>query len=175
MDENKDRNDDCPICHNPAVRAFLVGLMTFLGAFAAFYVISDMRLHALMNPEYQMRKMEKRLMKDQKTIDKAIGRDFNRDRMLEVEGNRIIHLVQTKDNYKIIVDLNAFDNDERNIETKIDGNTLTVTGAGMKETASTTKISRFSQSYAFGDDVDLNDMTKMRNGNQYIITIPIED
>ncbi|MBP3924263.1 Hsp20/alpha crystallin family protein [bacterium] len=114
-------------------------------------------------------------MKDHKRFDKAIERDFQRDRMLEVEGNRIFHIVQTKDNYKIIVDLNAFDNDERNIETKIDGNTLTITGAGMKETSNTTKIAKFSQSYAFGNDVDLKDMTKMRHGNQYIITIPIED
>ncbi|MBP3924262.1 hypothetical protein J6E39_03370 [bacterium] len=61
MDENKERNDECPICHHHGMRAFLAGLMTFLGAFAAFYVISDMRLHSLMNPEYQMRRMENAL------------------------------------------------------------------------------------------------------------------
>lgn len=175
MDENKERNEDCPICHHRGMKAFLAGLMTFLGAFAAFYVVSDMRLHTLMNPEYQMRKFEKQMMKEHKRFDKAMNRDLKRGRMIEVEGNKIFHIIQTKDNYKIIVDLNAFDNDERNIETKIDGNTLTITGAGMKETSNTTKIAKFSQSYAFGDDVDLKDMTKMRRGDHYIITIPIED
>ena len=82
----------------------------------------------------------------------------------------ILSVVKYKErNVKIVPDFSD------NPETKIDGNTLTITGAGMKETSNTTKIAKFSQSYAFGDDVDLKDMTKMRRGDHYIITIPIED
>ena len=33
----------------------------------------------------------------------------------------------------------------------------------------------FTQSYMFGDDVDLSKLTKERKGDMYIITIPIEE
>lgn len=176
MNEERDnQNNSCPMCNNPIMKHFFVGLMVFLGAFSAFYVVSDLRFHSLMNPQYQMKKMEKQMFKERKKMEKSMQKDFESINNIQGNGNQVIHMVQTKDNYKIIINLEAFNNDENNVEVQINGNVLTILGASVKQGKHSTNISKFSQSYMFGKDVELNNMTKMRMGNEYIITLPIED
>ncbi len=171
MSENHDNQESEVLKH------LLTGLLVFFGAFAAFYVVTDIRLHAMFNPENQIRQIEKQFVKERKSFDKKVRKNFEsaEDFIGQIGGAQIIHLVQTDDNYRIIVDLSAFNNDEKNIEVRTNGRVLTILGAGIKEKKNTTNIAKFTQSYMFGDDVDLDNMTKMRDGDKYIITIPMAD
>lgn len=173
MDENKEKH--CPICDLPWTRHIIIGIMVFLGAFAAFYVVADWHFQMMMSPAYQMKKMERHFMKDQHMLDRAVDRGFEQSEHMAARENEVIHLIKTDDNYQIIIDLSAFDNSQKNVEVKINGDILSITGAGVKNTRSGEKIVKFSQSYMFGKNVDLNNLTKKREGDLYIVTIPIED
>ena len=95
------------------------------------------------------------------------GKDFSR------KSAHVIHLEQSKDFYKVIIDLRAFDNNENNVQVTTNGNILTINGRSIRKTKNNEQISEFQQHYMFGNNVRLADLTKETNGNYYIITIPI--
>ena len=75
--------------------------------------------------------------------------------------------------YEIIVNLRPFDNSDKNVEVRTDGDTLIVIAAGEKETRNHDKVIKVIQQFTFDDEVDLSAITKTRRGNNYIITVPI--
>lgn|SRR5574344_620106 len=172
MDEKK---EICPICNHPWTRHIIIGVMVFLGAFAAFYVVSDMYFKTIFSPEHQMKRMERQFMRNQHQMDRRINRDFEKGEHLYKQENEVIHMLKTDENYQIIIDLSAFDNSVRNVETKVNGNILSIEGAGIKNTRNGEKLVKFEQSYMFGNNVKLNEMTRKHEGDFYIITLPIED
>ena len=89
-------------------------------------------------------------------------------------GSNLIHMEQTKDNYKIKIDLKPFDNNEENVQVSTNEHILTISGRSVQKTKNNERITRFQQSYMFGDDVKLDNMTKEVNKNYLIINIPIE-
>lgn len=173
MEENQRSEETVKIieeqrCHHPFWKSFLVGLMTFLGAFCAFYVVSDWHFKRMMHfpPVGKMDKMFKKEMRD---MNKYMKSEYG---MLKQSSN-VIHLEQGSDAYRILIDLRAFDNNENNVQVSSNGNILTINGRSIKKTKRDEQISEFQQSYMFGDDVKLKEMTKEIKGNYYIITIPI--
>ena len=91
------------------------------------------------------------------------------------QASQFIHVEKADDAYKIIIDLRPFDNDEKNVEVKTDGNTVIINAAGEKNTRSKQEIVKYSQAFAFGENVDTSEITKVREGDKYIITIPLND
>lgn len=151
---------------HPFWRAFLIGLMTFLGAFCAFYVVSDWHLKRMMHPPIgKMDRMMRKQMRDMDNIFKA-------EKEFSARASNVIHLEQGKDAYTILIDLRAFDNDENNVKVGSNGNILTINGQSIKKSKSNQQISEFQQSYMFGDNVNLKEMTKDVKGHYYVITVP---
>ena len=62
--------DDCFLCKHPALRYILTGLLIFLGAFAAFYVVSDWHFKRMLDPAFQMRRMDRAVMQRERNFDK---------------------------------------------------------------------------------------------------------
>lgn len=185
MEDNNYRHeefDNCFMCNHPILKHVLAGLLIFLGAFAAFYVVSDWHFKRMMDPALQMRKFDRAMMREQHKIDRDLMKQqYRMDKMARKEmarqqqiGADFIHMDKTDDAYKIIIDLRPFDNDEKNIETRINGKSLSVTAAGENTTRHKKEIIRYSQNFTFGDDVDLGKMSKVREGDKYIITVPID-
>ncbi len=190
MEENNNQYkheefDDCFLCKHPALRHLLTALMAFLGAFAAFYVITDWHFKRMYDPVYQMGRMDKAIMQREKNFDKmemrAIKqqekmdkRAFKHQERLEKQAANFIHVEQTPDAYRIVIDLRPFDNDEKNIEVKANDNTLTINAAGERTNRNKQEIIRYSQTFAFGEKIDADDITKTREGNNYIITVPFD-
>ena len=56
-------------CKEGCLKYFVIFIATIIGAFLAFYVVTDYTIKTMLSPEYQMRKAEK-LMKDE------TGKDF---------------------------------------------------------------------------------------------------
>ena len=151
---------------HPFWRAFLIGLMTFLGAFCAFYVVSDWHLKRMMHPP--IGKMDRMMRKQMRDMDNM----FRAEKEFSARASNVIHLEQGKDAYTILIDLRAFDNDENNVKVGSNGNILTINGQSIKKSKSNQQISEFQQSYMFGDNVNLKEMTKDVKGHYYVITVP---
>lgn len=176
MDNNykSEEFDNCFLCHHPVLKHILTGLLVFLGAFSAFYVVSDWHFKRMLDPAYQMRRMDRAMMRQEHRYDKMARKELQRQYKMDEKISGFIHVEKSKDAYKIIIDLKPFDNNEKNVEVSTAGSTLTINAAGEKTARSKEEVIRYNQNFTFGDDVDLDKITKVREGNKYIITVPIE-
>ncbi|MBE7713808.1 MAG: Hsp20 family protein [Cyanobacteria bacterium SIG26] len=179
MNENQNYNDDnvkvregmytnCPDKRS-FWRTLLTGLMTFLGAFCAFYVVADWHYKRMIAPPFiPHSKMEKMMKKDMYMMNKMMKKEGIYSR----NAAHVIHLEQNDNAYKIFIDLRAFDNNENNVQVTTNGNVLTINGRSVKKSKNNEQIAEFQQNYLFGNNVKLSDLTKTTNGNYYIVTIP---
>lgn len=174
----KIREEIRPMCANhPIMKSLLIGLLIFLGAFCAFYVVADWHLKSLLRPAFSSgfgpshRRIEHMMKKEMRAMDKML----QPERKIAQKTGNIIHLQQSGDFYKISIDLRAFDNNENNVQVTTNGNILTINGRSIRKSKNDEQISEFQQNYLFGDNVKLSDLTKETQGNHYIITIPIGD
>ena len=174
MDENQNiekttikENYYHPVCEKHSFwKALLVGLLTFLGAFCAFYVVSDWHFKRMMHTPFT--RIDRMYKKEMKEMDKVLKAERN----LAKHSAHVIHLEQGKDAYTILIDLRAFDDDENNVKVTSNGNILTINGQSIKKSKRNQQISEFQQTYMFGDNVNLKEMTKEIKGHYYVITVP---
>lgn len=170
MDENRYEHFD----RHPVLKHLFYGLMGLLGAFLAFYFVTDWYFKSMLDPVNQMKRMDKAIEKRDREIERDFKRAFRGSERLQERANHVIRLEQKGDEYKILVDLVPLNNDEKNVDVKANGNILTVKAAGIHGFGNKKSIMEFTQSYMFGDDVDLKNIKKERKGDMYVITVPIE-
>lgn len=149
-------------------------IATFIGAFLAFYFAVDMTFNRMMNPEYQIKRMEKMMRHQERSFhryeNKLMDNPFE-PRMAPM----LVNLVKEADEYKIIVDLKPLGENEKNVNVKLNDNVVTVSGEMDKKERHGEKIMNFSQAFYLDEHLKPDKMTKERKGNKYIITIPFED
>ncbi len=178
MDDNREystEHRDCFLCRHPLFKHIMTGLLVFFGAFAAFYVVTDWHFKRMLDPAVQMRKMDRMMRADANYIERMARRQDRRDAKFERKAESYIKIEKEDKNYKVTVDLRPFDNDEKNVEVKTDGNVLTINAAGSSKKHGHERILKISQSYMFDDDVNLNNITKIREGKDLVIYIPTEN
>lgn len=171
-EETRIRREEYPVCANhPVMKTLFVGILIFLGAFCAFYVVADWHFKRMFSPQFMPnpRRFEHMIERDMRAMDHA----FAKERKFVKRAGEIIHLEQSGDVYKIIIDLRAFDNNANNVQVSANGNILTINGRSIRKSKHNEQISEFQQNYMFGENVKLSDLTKETDGNYYIITIPI--
>ena len=171
-EETRIRREEYPVCANhPVMKTLFVGILIFLGAFCAFYVVADWHFKRMFSPQFMPnpRRFEHIIERDMRAKDHA----FTKERKFAQRAGEIIHLEQSGDVYKIIIDLRAFDNNANNVQVSANGNILTINGRSIRKSKHNEQISEFQQNYMFGENVKLSDLTKETDGNYYIITIPI--
>lgn len=168
-------NRRCLSEEHPFWKAILCALMIFLGSYCAFYTVSDWHykrmLSSAMMP-FNLKAAEHFIQKDINKMDKMFKNETG-NFWGQRGGTKVIHIEQEDNAYKIMIDLRAFDNNEKNLQVSTNGNILTITGRSIRKSKNNEQISEFQQNYLFGDNVKLSDMTKQTNGNYYIITLPI--
>jgi len=180
MDENQTNienvaieNDSNKGHHCSAWKCILMGILIFLGAFCAAYVILDwyfksfLMPNAMLYPDYRMEKFIKH------DFDRMEKFARNNNKILQEKTSNIIRLKQDDDEYKIYIDLKAFDNNENNVNIINENNTLTINGKSIKKSKNQEHILRFQQSYMFGNNVDLNNLKKETDGEYLVVTLPI--
>lgn len=149
-------------------------LATFVGAFLAFYLAADITLHRLLSPEYQLKKMEKIIQKQEKSLqqfDKKISENPFEPKMAPM----LVNLVKEPSEYKVIVDLKPLNGNEKNIDIQFKNNMLTVVGNLDETSKHSEHVVSFSQSFYINDELNLEMITKEKHGNKYIITIPYDN
>ena len=152
-----------PMCANhPFMKSIIIGLLIFLGAFCAFYTVADWHLKRMMRPVFgpDPAMAEKMIKKQMHDIDKM----FAPERGFARKTANIIHMEQTGKEYRVLIDLRAFDNNENNVQVSANGNILTINGRTIRKSKNDEQISEFQQNYMFGDNVKLGDLTKETNG-----------
>ena len=176
MEENNNyEHRKCEFERHPILKHLLYGLMALIGAFLAFYVVTDWYFKAMLNPVNQMKRMDRAIERRDREMEKAFKKAFHGTERLQERANHIIKLEQDDDEYKVLVDLVPLNDNEKNVEVKTNGNLLTVKAAGIHGFGDRKSLVEFTQSYMFGDNVDLSKLTKERKGDTYVITVPIED
>lgn len=158
---------------HPLLKHLFYGLLSLLGAFLAFYMVTDWYFKSMLDPVNQMRRMDRAIEKQDREFEKTFKKAFNGTQQMQERANKIIRLEQNDEDYQVIVDLVPLNNNERNIEVKTEGNILTVKATGIHGMGNRKSIMEFIQSYRFNDDVDLSKLTQKRKGDNYIVTIPI--
>ena len=91
--------------HANQLKYFVIFIATIIGAFLAFYVVTDYTIKTMLSPEYQMRKAEKLMKK----MDRQIAREINRDVM--VVGKTMsnpVNIIENKDGYLVEISLKDF-------------------------------------------------------------------
>ncbi len=175
MEENNNYNHEHHVFErHPIMKHLFYGLLGLIGAFLAFYVVTDWYFKAMLNPVNQMKRMDRAIERRDREMEKAFKKAFRGTERLQERANHVIRLEQTDDEYKVLVDLVPLNDSEKNVEVKANGNVLTVKAAGIHGFGERKSLVEFTQSYMFGDDVDLSKLTKERKGDMYVITIPIE-
>ena len=144
-------------------------LATFLGAFLAFYLAVDLTLNRMLNPEYQIKKLEKTMHKIEKFDDKMMENPF-----VPKMSPMLVNLVKEASEYKIIVDLKPLGDDEKNVDVSLKDNVITVSGDMQQKELRGEKIMNFSQAFYLDEKLISNKISKVKKGNKYIITIPFE-
>ena len=189
MEENNYKHeefDDCFLCKHPALKHVLVGILVFLGAFAAFYVVTDWHFKRMIDPAFYMKNMDRAIMRSEKHFDKMERRAMKQQQWLDHkamkmqqkiadETSQFIHVEKIDDAYKIVIDLRPFDNNEKNVEVRTNGNTVIINAAGENNVHHRQEIIKYSQAFAFGEKINTSEITKVREGDKYIITIPLDD
>lgn len=180
MDENQNQEnitnnqEQCSIPKKDytLLKVIMSGILIFVGSFCAFYVVVDWHMKMLFAPPMrQFHRMERMMERDMHSMDKMMNHKWKHIQ----KGKNVIHLEQTKDFYKIYIDLKAFDNNENNLQVTTNSNILTIRGRSIRKTKHDEQIAEFQQNYMFGDNVKLADLTKETKDNYLIISIPIRD
>lgn len=175
MEENNYQEHHSIFERHPMLKHLLYGLFALIGAFLAFYVVTDWYFKAMLNPVNQMKRMDRAIERRDRQMEKAFKKAFQGTERLQDRANHVIKLEQSDDEYKVIVDLVPLNNSSKNVDVRTNGNVLTVRAAGIHGLGNRKSLVEFTQSYMFGDNVDLSKLTKEREGDMYVITIPIED
>ena len=124
----------------------------------------------MLNPEYQIKKLEKTMNKIEKFDDKMMENPF-----VPKMSPMLVNLVKEANEYKVVVDLKPLGDDEKNVSVNLNNNIITLSGDMQKKELRGEKIMNFSQSFYLDEQHLLNKISKEKKGNKYIITIPFED
>ena len=130
-------------------------IATFLGAFLAFYLAVDLTLNRMLNPEYQIKKLEKTMHKIEKFDDKMMENPFV-PRMSPM----LVNLVKEASEYKVIVDLKPLGDDEKNVDVSLKDNVITISGDMQQKELRGERIMKFSQSFYLDEELITNKISK---------------
>lgn len=152
-----------------------ISILIIIGAFLAFYFVTDMTFKLMMNPAFQERRMERMFEHDMNGI-MNIDKRMMKHNMKELR--KISHYVEIykfDDAYKVVIDLTPFNDNEKNVEVKADGNNLMIEGVSEKGRGNKEQLTKFSESYVLDDKLNMSKMSSEKIGHDYVVTIPTMD
>lgn len=192
MEENFDQNQDpqpkCPIenknnkneCGGSGcwVKYLVITLAAFFGAFLAVYFVADTELHkycmqAVTPPAIKVDdlddilKEQDRMMQDLTKYKPAVNPFFINPVKLQT--------FQENNDYKIILDLKPFGGTDKNIKVDVKPTSVKISGNSDKNDKNIENRISFSQSFSLPQKVNVKGVTKVKNGDRYVITIPIDE
>ena len=151
-----------------------IALLTFISTFLAFYIVMEIMYNRITDPTREIKRFEKMIKQEGKILKKYENRITDNPFEPKMQPT-MINLVKEPNEYKIIIDLNQLNNDEKSINVDFNGNEINLSGQADKRSLNTEKIISFSQTYFLDESPDKEKITKEKKGNKYIITIPFKN
>lgn len=176
-DEQNIRNEEKHLCKHSFLKGILTGILVFLGAYCAFYTVADWHFKRMLSPEYQFKQMDKDFIRQERNINKfreLSDKEINNRLTKRIEKAEFIHAEKLNDAYRFTIDLKPFNNDPKNIQVRTEGNMLVIDAENTKNNKNSKEIVKYNQAFAFGEDIKANEITKVHEGNNYIITVPVD-
>lgn len=174
MDENQNNanHKECRCNEEHWIKFAFIALAVFLGVFFATYYIMDQIRHFYGIP-YHMDNLD-RILREQ---DRVFN-DFNKipigfQAAMNEKDPVSVESFKDEKAYKIIIDLKPFDNNINNVDVKIDGRKVTVSGIKFKDRHNREDLYTFSQTFLLPQEVDSLAVTKEKVKDKYVITLPI--
>ena len=153
------------------LRIGAIALITFIVAFIAFYIVMEIMIHRITSPSYQVKQMEKLIAKQERNFNR-FEQNLRENPFEPKMRPMIVNLVKEPNEYKVIVDLEQLDGDEKAVNITVNGDELTIKGQLDKKIRNSEKIINFTQTYYLDEKLEENKIIKERKGNKYIVTIP---
>ncbi len=153
--------------------AIITFIAALLGGFLAFYVVMDITLARMFDPMRGFKRAEKMIQKQAREMQRMDNDIFMPSPM--PLHHSLINMVKEDNNYKFIIDLKQLNNNDKNVDVTIDGDTINIKGVVDKTKGHKDMIVEFSQTFALGAPIIKDKVTKEQKGEKYIITVPVEN
>lgn len=173
-------------------------IAVFLGAFSAFYTIfgylpnyNHLKLSSNTIPKIESKteipfsQVDKMIENQQKFINN-LNEDFQNYMSQSFPQNPLVsnntmfmqnvsanfELKELKEAYQIKINLKPFNNDEKNVNVKINGNKIAVSAKYQSKSQNAANESNFYQSLTLPTKIKENNIKKQKEGDFLVITIP---
>ena len=156
------------------LKILVIIILGFVAIFAAFYIAVSMALHQMLDPVYNSKQIEKLIKQQEKNFDK-FEYELGTHPFLPKTRPMLVNLVKENNEYKIIVDLKPLEGNENAVNVKIKDNIISVNGELDKQSHHREEILNFSQSYYLDEKLIKDKISKEKNRDKYIITIPFKE
>lgn len=152
----------------------------FLGAFWAVHLSRPPHPPLGMKTPIQLEDQEK-IMEQQEEFFEKFNHNF--DDFIEYSpagasfismNNTGLKTEETKDAYKIMVDLKPFNNDEKNVHVKIKGNTVHISAEYNSKDKNNFSSSQFHQALMLPSKIDTEEIKQEKQGDSLVIILPKE-
>ncbi|MEI7473988.1 MAG: Hsp20/alpha crystallin family protein [bacterium] len=168
-------------------KRFLIVLIScvsavFLASFLAFWLIFGhiSRNYYVSNYNSEVNTSERsftadKIIQDQNNLIEQMDKDFNQLSLfplahINMNYSPMIKTENTKDTYKITINLRSFNNDPKNVDFKINNNMVNI--SAKYQSKDKKNSSSFSQSFNLTDKVDEAKIKEDKKNGYLIITIP---
>lgn len=154
----------------------------FLGGFAAIFALSSiMTLAHRPHPPKPVAPLAiDRIYIPEEFFDEDTAPNFEPPRPVPpkahpVHKKPIVKVLETEDELKIKIDLKRFNDNENNLKVDIKPNKIKISGVAEIKTKDEQSSFSYLKEFTLPRRIDVNDVTKNRIGNSYIITLPYKD
>ena len=193
MEENNNNNEKKHVCFENHCWKMCLGMVfaSFLGAFLAFYFVMDQHMNRhyqpfpMPQPHNMERKMfdemERMYKHDMKMLDKMFKNHQSpkQEKMFNMPFFMMdsvkIRTEYDDNKFNIIVCLKPFNGDENKVNYNVAGRKLTVFGSSQVKEDGYEQDVEFSQDYILPKNADITNISKTKDGNKLIISVPIKE
>lgn len=161
----------------------------FLGSFFAFQAIFgnfEKNSSSFTGIDDSFSQMDKMIEEHQKILDqfnKDIDHFMNKNNtssgivIIDNQGiktinSAIVSSEETKDSYRILVDLKPFNKDEKNIGIKVKNKTVQISAQYKSKDDNKFNYSQFYQTLSIPEKLNMDDIKREKYGDKLVITIP---
>lgn len=172
----ENNGDEKNYIDNECKKIFIIAMMTFLGAFLAFYVLMHQTMFHFFKARYHTPVINENFLDK---FENEIENNYDKFEKKEISKfkNKVsaIQTLKYYDAYVIVINLKPFNNNEENIRFSVNGNIATVSGNVVKNRRSGESSYYFTESFEIPERIKINEIKKEKVNGKYIITLPIED
>ena len=168
--ENFENGNKHVCCKEGCLKYAVIFIGTIIGAFLAFYFVTDFTIKHMLSPEYQMRRAEKMM----RNMDRQIEKNMNKD--ILVVGKMMpnpVNITENNDSYVVTIALKPFGNSSKNIKVNVDnGNILKIEGSNEVKKGNKENMVNMMQSYQLDRNVQSDKITTKEERGNYVVTLP---